>query len=612
MGDVFTQNNLQRGFADRAQRVAFWACFIGAFMNAFMFSMYALNDRITAYLVTNALFYMIPLCLICYSSFYNRHFRLSLELGVATIYLYMWATTFYDASTGNGSILSYPILLFIPYFIFIISRFQLLIVYAITHTVLIYGYGTTYMAEVFGFDASHVDTTLLSIILSVMSGSVLMVFAIAAYSREKTDARLLNLIREKERLAQEDPLTGLKNRRAFIKYVDKLWDQPASFAVVFFDLDRFKPINDEYGHTIGDEVLRTIGERVSAIPETHLISRFGGDEFALLLDLGTDEEATRAAVETLYQAVTAPIKVGKSTVSVGASFGYAYAHSHAKTVGELIDAAETAMRRCKANGDAVAMYSPETDDATLATYVVQETFRKALKSGQIRPALQPIISGKTREIVGYELLARWTNSGLARDPSPMEFVPIAERLGLLNELLWSTLDMALAHLNNRSNFLAINVSPSQLSSSNFVSDLARLTKRHGFPLSQIEIEITEHVAFRNLSENIRVLTEARALGCRIVLDDFGAGYSSLSLLEELPLDKVKLDKSLQRSENKRGVLQATIALTTRLGFECCVEGIESAEAADFAAHEGCCQMQGYFFGYPTLVGDASSDFKIAS
>ena len=213
--------NRQRGFSDRARRIAFWACFIGAFMNAFMFSMYALTDGISAYLVMNASFYMVPLCLICFSSRYNWHFRPSLELGVAIIYFYMWGTTFYDAIMGNGSILSYPILLFIPYFLFIISHHRLLAFYAVVHTALTYFYGSLFFATVFGFDPAQVNITVLSIILAFMSGSVLIVFAIAAYSREKTDHRLLDLVHKTERLAEEDPLTGLKNRRAFMELVEK-------------------------------------------------------------------------------------------------------------------------------------------------------------------------------------------------------------------------------------------------------------------------------------------------------------------------------------------------------------------------------------------------------
>ncbi|NQY95790.1 MAG: EAL domain-containing protein [Henriciella sp.] len=135
---------------------------------------------------------------------------------------------------------------------------------------------------------------------------------------------------------------------------------------------------------------------------------------------------------------------------------------------------------------------------------------------------------------------------------------------------------------------------------------------NGFSMDRIELEITEHVAFRNLDDNIATLTRARDLGCKIVLDDFGSGYSSLSLLEELPLDKVKLDKSLQSSNQQRGVLAATIRLARDLGFLCCVEGIESEAAAQFATEKGCRQMQGFWFGHPETVGAVLAQLKIAS
>ncbi|MEL8056597.1 MAG: EAL domain-containing protein, partial [Pseudomonadota bacterium] len=143
--------------------------------------------------------------------------------------------------------------------------------------------------------------------------------------------------------------------------------------------------------------------------------------------------------------------------------------------------------------------------------------------------------------------------------------------------------------------------PSQLSSAHFVTGLMDCLTRFDFPYERLEIEVTEHVAFRNLEDNVRTLSELQALGCAIVLDDFGAGYSSLSLLDKLPLDKVKLDKSLQQGTNGNDVLNATIRLIRDLGLKCCVEGIETEIAADYVAEKGCDYMQGYYFGRPEII-----------
>jgi diguanylate cyclase (GGDEF)-like protein len=421
---------------------------------------------------------------------------------------------------------------------------------------------------------------------------------------------LLQLVRETERMADEDDLTGLINRRAFMDKLKTAWDSKEDLIVAFLDLDRFKPLNDEYGHAAGDQVLRAIANRLENHPHTKIVSRFGGDEFAVLLRVPGQGAALDEIMQDLHTSIVGDIELPEATVNIGASFGYARAVHDGATIGELLHAADTAMCRCKKQGGGVAKFDPDQDTVTLSSAAMEELFRKALVRGDIRPALQPLVDAKTRKVIGHELLARWVDSGLPRDPSPMEFVSIAEKLGLLNDLLWQTLDAAIPHVKSGTGILAFNVSPSQLSSRRFLSDLQKISTKHRFDLSRLEIEITENVAFRNLAENIQILESARLLGCKIALDDFGAGYSSLSLLEDLPLDKVKLDKSLQATKNKRGVLQATVQLAKNLGFECCVEGIESDRAARFAARQGCDQMQGYFFGKPKLVPDVKQPYSL--
>ncbi len=612
MTDVFTQNNAARGVSDRAQRIAFWVSLTGLIVNTILFCLYIANDDLTAFLVTNYIYYTVTILMIAVSAYRNWFFKPVLETGIAAIYFHMWGTTFFDAWSGNASILSLPTLLFVPLCMILISGPRVLLCYAAAQAAFVYFYTKIFAAGVFGFNSERVDTSNLAILLSVLSGITLFILAIVSYSRRKTDSRLLRLVRETERLAAEDPLTGLKNRRAFMEDVDALWGAKTPFSVVFIDLDRFKPLNDEYGHAVGDSVLKAVADRLMKSDSIATVARFGGDEFALLVEEQPSDRHLDQLVKDLYRACVSEIDIEIAKVSVGASFGYAHAFTDAVSVSDLLHAADTAMMRSKANGGGVAKFDAAKDDASLATAAVEELFRKGLKAGQIKPALQPIIDARTKQVVGHELLARWPDSGLSRAPTPAEFIPIAEKLGLLNDLLWVTLAAALPQAELATGFLAINVSPSQLSSSSFLDTLKSTVDAHDFSLDRIEIEVTENVAFRNLEENIEVLEHARALGCKIVLDDFGSGYSSLSLLEELPLDKVKLDKSLQRANYKRGVLPATIRLAQDLGFDCCVEGIETADAAAFATRQGCRQMQGFWFGHPRLVGADDDTIKIAS
>ncbi|MEL6856926.1 MAG: EAL domain-containing protein [Pseudomonadota bacterium] len=612
MSDVFLKNNSIRSVSDRAQRVAFWVAIVGLVANTLLFVMYISNDSLTGLLLANYAYYTVAISLIAWASFRNWHFRKVVDCCIAAIYFHMWATAFYDASAGQASTLSFPIMLFIPACLVLVSKHRVLLFYAAAQAILVYAYGTIFLASTFGFDPNIVDTGTLSALIAVMASMIMLVLAIVSYSREKTDHRLLSLVRETERLAAQDPLTGLKNRRAFMEDVDALWANRTPFAAVFIDLDRFKPLNDEYGHAVGDSVLQTIGQRLQGMQGTLTTARFGGDEFAVLVEDQASDAALNALVDSIHKTVVEAIDLDVGLVSVGASLGYAHSLKDGASVSDLLHAADTAMMRSKSEGGGVSKFDADRDDSSLATSAAEEMFRKALQNDQIRPALQPIIEAGSRNVVGYELLARWPNSGLTRDPSPAEFIPIAEKLGCLNELLWTTMRKALPQMSGQDGFLAINVSPSQLASSRFVEGLVDITNACDFDLSRIEIEITEHVAFRNLEENVRTLEAVRALGCKIVLDDFGAGYSSLSLLEELPLDKVKLDKSLQGTQQKRGVLQATIRLASDLGFECCVEGIETEETASLAEALNCGQMQGFYFGHPEIVGAKILPLKQAS
>jgi diguanylate cyclase (GGDEF)-like protein len=428
--------------------------------------------------------------------------------------------------------------------------------------------------------------------------------------------RLRNLVNEKTRLAAEDPLTGLQNRRSFVDLLaaQKRAGQPLT--LVFIDLDRFKPLNDQYGHAVGDQVLKEIGRRLNEQPGMLGAARLGGDEFAALFAAPADAHTAEFQMLALHNCLTAPIHSVSDDVSVGASIGWVRAEGESTSVSEVLHSADVAMRRAKVEHLGVVEFDPVTDQAALASSAIEIAFRHALAKGRIRTALQPIVSVASGQIVTMELLARWPDSGFPRDPAPQDFIPIAERLGLLNDMLWSTLDQALPALAGTSWSLAINVSPSQLTSRHFLRKLSGVIAQHGIPPQRIELEITEEVAFRDMMENCAVLQRARALGFSVVLDDFGAGYSSLAMLDRLPLDKIKLDRAfvaeLRDRATTQKIVRATMSLAHELGISCTVEGIESAETAALVASFGCDQMQGYWIGLPELVEPQPHLLNLAS
>lgn len=428
--------------------------------------------------------------------------------------------------------------------------------------------------------------------------------------------RLKNLVSEKTRLAAEDPLTGLQNRRSFVELVAAQKNTGRPLTLVFIDLDRFKPLNDQYGHAVGDQVLMEIGRRLNEQPDMLGAARLGGDEFAALFAAPAEAHPAELQILALHNSLTAPIQSVFGDVSVGASMGWVRAGGESTSVSEMLHSADVAMRRAKVEHLGVAEFDPVIDQAALASSAIEIAFRHALAQGRIRTALQPIVSVKSGQIVTMELLARWPDSGFPRDPAPQDFIPIAERLGLLNDMLWSTLHQALPALAGTSWSLAINVSPSQLTSRNFLRKLGGIIAQHGIAPQRIELEITEEVAFRNVMENCAVLEQARALGFRVVLDDFGAGYSSLAMLDRLPLNKIKLDRAFVGELRDRAatqkILKATMSLAHELGISCTVEGIESAETAALVASFGCDQIQGYWIGMPELVEPRQHLLDLAS
>ncbi|MEL7546683.1 MAG: EAL domain-containing protein [Pseudomonadota bacterium] len=446
--------------------------------------------------------------------------------------------------------------------------------------------------------------------------SLFLYVVTTAFQSINVQEKLRAVIDDKARMAGEDPLTGLHNRRAFLSCIDELMAREKPYCVLFVDLDRFKPINDEHGHSIGDQVLREIAHRLGQTENALCVARFGGDEFAVVVRYEGSDLETRASVDTVYEAISTPIQTDVGDLYVGVSIGYAIAPIDGTTAADLLHAADTAMRRAKSERGGVSHYDPSVDSGARSVAWLENSFRSAVVAGGVKAALQPIARSSDYTVLGYELLARWPNSGFPKDPTPNEFIPIAEKYGLLNSLLWETLRQALPVITGTSHRIAINVSPSQLGSTRFFARLASVLAQFNVDPSQIELEITEEIAVRNIEESAKILNHAKSRGFTIALDDFGTGYSSLSMLDALPLDKLKLDRTFVQRAQARGdsskVLAATIQLARQLGIVCCVEGIEDQRTAELVTRYGCDQLQGYWIGRPLLAKEYKSDLRRVS
>lgn len=601
----------QLSLNERFRQIAFWTAVLGLCILAFISVVYLFSDALFWLVRLQIFVYTAVLAVIAVSAYKGFHVQSILIAGMLSLFAIFWAGTFAEAMILNAVPFDLPMILFVPLFLSIILGYKLLFALAPVQGACVYIYASEFMGWQIGIDWTREDQQVYSLLLAVVSAFSFCMLGIVSFARAAADNKLFALISEQEKLAATDGLTGLQNRRAFMDTLRQHWPNQKTVGIAFIDLDHFKPLNDQYGHAVGDEILRTIASRIDELPMVSATARLGGDEFAVLFQEESKGQAIEHLIDFLHAKITADIKWESGMISIGASIGYAEGDTMKQTLSGLLRSADTAMRRAKSSRLGSAIFNPRIDNAALASSTLEVELKSAIKNGEIKAAIQPIANAKTREIVAYELLARWTDSGFERDPSPTDFIPIAEKLGLLNEILWVTLDEALAHLDLKDQRLAINVSPAQLLASDFLDTLLSVLGRHEVGPTSITIEITEEVAFRNLERNIVILEQARDLGMTIALDDFGTGYSSLSMLDTLPLDKLKIDQSFVRksdkSEQSKRILLAAIRLAKQLGLESCVEGIETQEFAARVAVLGADHIQGYWLGRPALIRDAKPE-----
>ncbi|MEO1553127.1 MAG: EAL domain-containing protein [Pseudomonadota bacterium] len=596
--------------------MAFWTGLLGLCVVAFVAAMFIAKDEFTSLNFFEVVSYVCVLLAITLSARWNYHVKPMLFAGLLTIFAIYWISAFYEALHGQSVPFDLPLVLFIPLLIVLILDYRIQFALMPVQAACVYVYVSQFVSIQIGDEWSRPDHLAFSLMLAAVSGFSFMGLGVVAWARAMADKRLRALIIEKEELAATDGLTGLMNRRAFMETLRRNWSEVSTIGIAFIDLDHFKPLNDQFGHAVGDKILETIARRMEDVPAVSAAARLGGDEFAVLFNSEADGQVIDHSIDYLHAKITADIRSEAGLISIGASIGYAECDPLKQTLTGLLKSADTAMRRAKSGRMGWAVFNPRIDGAALASSQLELELKTALKEGQIKAAIQPIGDAKSREIVAYELLARWTDSAFEPDPSPKDFIPIAEKLGLLNEMLWVTLDEALAHLRLDTQRLAINVSPAQLIASDFLEMLVSVLDRHQVSPTSITIEITEEVAFRNVDRNIAILQQAREMGIEIALDDFGTGYSSLSMLDTLPLDKLKIDQSFVRksdkSEQSKRILLAAIRLARQLGLVSCVEGIETQEFAARVAVLGADHIQGYWLGRPELVRDAKDALKMVS
>lgn len=406
-------------------------------------------------------------------------------------------------------------------------------------------------------------------------------------------------------LAHHDPLTGLLNRARFVEIVHEAISLGGTPAVIFLDLDRFKVVNDLYGHAAGDVVLVEVAHRIIAASGCP-VARLGGDEFAILVaDHGEAGRIARRTVEALAR----PFGIRDRGVGIGASAGVAIHQPGDAGDGDLVlRNADLALYRAKNDGrNQWCFFEPAMDDAARERRQVETDLRTALEGGEIHVEYQPLANVASGKVISFEALARWDHPRLGRI-TPALFIPIAEESGMMPDLGRFVLQAAATEAVSWSPELkvAVNLSPAQMEDDGIVAEIAAILRKSGLSPERLEVEVTEGMLIKDTVRGIRLLTDLRALGVSVVMDDFGTGYSSLNYFRTFPFDKVKIDQSFIRDmeENPQSlaIVQAVIGLGRGLGMPVVAEGVETAEQFARLQAEGCDVVQGYHIGRPALIG----------
>ena len=454
-------------------------------------------------------------------------------------------------------------------------------------------------------------TTMLTIfvVAIVVSMGICLALFVAIISRLRRSA-LQIAIREDEiqRLAGHDPLSGLPNRRAFERAIDaelaNMRENGGGFAVHYLDLDKFKAVNDTYGHKAGDELIRQVAKRLTDLLRgADTLVRFGGDEFAII-----QTEALKAAEaamlgQRILEALTRPFTIGDIQVLIGVSIGIALAPKDGTDRDTLANLADTALYQAKNEGrNRFNFFEKQMDKSRHMRRIVEDDLRDAIASNELVLHYQPQISADGRSIVGIEALVRWPHKTHGMIP-PAEFIPVAEERGLIMQLSdWVLRQACIDGLRWPKLRLAVNVSPIQFRHHDFVSNVAAILSETGFDGTRLELELTEGVVVDDADKAEAAMVDLRALGIGLALDDFGTGYSSLIYLRRFAFDKIKIDRSFLEYMETTGesaiLVHSVVHLGRALGLRVCAEGVETAEQHRFLQAVGCHELQGYFFSKP--------------
>ncbi|QPC93955.1 bifunctional diguanylate cyclase/phosphodiesterase [Mesorhizobium sp. INR15] len=413
-------------------------------------------------------------------------------------------------------------------------------------------------------------------------------------------------------LAHYDTVTGLPNRSMFRERLDQALGKAkaAPLAILSLDLDRFKAVNDTWGHPAGDWLLKCVAERLQRClrKDTDIVARFGGDEFVILQSGVRDSADAEKLAKRIVESIAKPFRDRGRDMHVGVSVGVAIFPNDGKDAETLLKNADMALYRAKGEGrNLCRFFEPAMDAMVRARHALEIDLETALPRQELDLDFQPIMNIASGEIVGAEALMRW-HSPTRGVVVPDEFIPAAEETGLIISFgEWALRKACTAAASWPPGLsIAVNVSAMQLRNGGFARNVISALAFSGVPASRLELEITETVLMDESDTVLKALRQLRELGVRIALDDFGTGYSSLGYLRRFPVDKIKIDRSFTRDIGNRhtaAIVRTIIALGAELGIVVTAEGVETERQLDILRKDGCVEAQGYLIGPPSNAAD---------